>query len=142
MNPNRGWGIPISGIVLAISSRTCFVPKCGQFVFAISLRKWPFLETNESPVIFIKFRKIADNIPLFGDAVFSNPNRGWKCPIFVSILPITSLTCFVPTFAQFLFKISYREVSISGTDELPGFPSNCGASWANYRCLERRYSEP
>ena len=83
--------------------------------------KGPFLETNELPMLFIKFRKIADNLPLFGEAIFPNPNRGWGCPIFVIILPIASLTCFAPTFGQFLFAISYRIVSISGTDELPGF---------------------
>ena len=72
-------------------------------------------------MIFIKFREIAGDLPLFGEALFSNPNRGCECPISVLILPIASMTCFVPTFGQFLIAIIYREVSISGADELPGF---------------------
>ena len=41
-----------------------------QFLFAIIFRKGPFLETDELPRIFIKFRKIVDDLPLLGDALF------------------------------------------------------------------------
>ena len=70
------------------------------------------------PVIFIKFRKIVGNPQLLGVSLFPNPNRGWKWPIFVAILPVASLTCFAPEFRQSLFPISYGAGPYSDTDEL------------------------
>ena len=141
MPANRGCGCPIFGIILALSSRTCFVPKCVPFFLEISIRKGPFWETDELPTISIKFRKIADNPPPFGEALFSNPNHGWGCPIFVIILAIASLARFVQTFGEFLFEIIYRKVSISATDEFPG-PLKLRSIVAAYRCMAGSYFEP
>ena len=33
-----------------------------------------------------------------------NPNRGWGCPIFVIILPLSSVTCFPPAFWPILIR--------------------------------------
>ena len=95
------------------------MPKFGPFLFAISLRKGPFLETAELPMIFIKISENrGQSTTVWRDPTWG-PNRGWVCPIFVIILAIASLTCFVPTFGQFLFAIRYRQWSFSETGELP-----------------------
>ena len=57
-------------IILALASMTCFVPTFGQFLVAISYPEWPFSEPDELPTIFIKFRKIAGDLPLFGETLF------------------------------------------------------------------------
>ena len=69
-NPNRGFEFPIFAIVLSLVALTCFAPTFGIFLFAISYREWPFSATDKLPAIFIKFRKIADNLPLFGETLY------------------------------------------------------------------------
>ena len=112
-------GIPISGIILALSSRTCF---CSD-MWAVRIREWPpkrpFFGDRRVTRDFHKISGNRGKSTAVSRGRISNPTRGWECPIFVTILPIKSMTCFVPTFRQFLFAIRYREWPFLETDEWP-----------------------
>ena len=79
-------------IILALSARACFVQKFGQFLFPIIFRKGPFSDTDELSAIFIKFREIAENVPLFRETIFRTLIADGDAPIFVINLPLESLT--------------------------------------------------
>ena len=80
-----------------------------------------FPETGGSPAIFVKYREIARNAPLLGDAIFQTIIAAWGFPI----LPIDSQTCFVPPFCHFLLAIRYARWPFSETDESPAIFINC-----------------
>ena len=106
-------------IILALVSLTCFVPTFGLFLFAISYREGPFSETDELPMIFIKFRKIAGNLPLFDGALFRTLIAAGDSPFQASFYPSPRGPVFVPKCGPFLFAISLRKGPFLETDELP-----------------------
>ena len=122
-NPNRGWGLPTFGIILSLSSRTCFLFRnLGQFLFWIGCRKGAFPVTDESPMISLKLRRTMGNLPLFGEALFRTLIADGASPFSASFQPSPRGPVFVPQFGPCLFAISYRTGPFLETDGLPMIP--------------------
>ena len=71
LNSNRGSKCPIFGNISGPPPpRTCFVPEFGMWLFEIGYRGGPVSGSEGLHMILLKFRGIAGNLPLLGEALF------------------------------------------------------------------------
>ena len=129
-------------IILALASLTCFVPTFGRFLFAISYLEWPFSDADELPAIFVKFRKIVANLPLFGEALYLTLIAAVNSPFPASFYPSRRGPVLSRNVARSYSRLASEEGHFWRQMNYPRFSLNFGKSWTTYRFFSRPYFEP
>ena len=82
----------------------------------LASEKGPFLETDELPVISLKYRRILGNLPLFEEALVCALITDGDAPFPGPFWPSPRGPVSVPKLGLFLSAIIYRKVPFSETD--------------------------
>ena len=141
MRRNRGFAFPIFGIVLRPLISGVFCSGLRSVLILAYAQKWGISGGIRAPYICSKFRKIADNLPVFSDPLFPNPNRGRRCPISRSFF-LRAARFFAPIFSPSLVSISAAEGPFPDTDYVLGIFVKSREIAAISRCLARCDFEP